>query len=153
MEKETLIVNLFGGPGTGKSTLCADLFAKLKWRHTNCEMALEFAKDKVWEESFKVLDNQIYIFGQRPLNLDPGQSYHYERSLWLEKPGNYHLFCVYKTRYGSWVDEIPTDSGISNSLDIYVEVLSIAIHSNYDWQVLSTTNLCRGTGTKKIHIL
>ena len=65
MEKQTLIVNLFGGPGTGKSTLCADIFAKLKWKNINCEMALEFAKDKVWEESFKVLDNQIYIFGKQ----------------------------------------------------------------------------------------
>jgi hypothetical protein len=63
--KETLIVNLYGGPGTGKSTTCADLFARLKYRGTNCEMALEFAKDKVWEESYKVLDNQIYIFGKQ----------------------------------------------------------------------------------------
>lgn len=65
MEKETLVVNLYGGPGTGKSTICAQLFSMLKWRGTNCEMALEFAKDKVWEESFKVLDNQIYIFGKQ----------------------------------------------------------------------------------------
>ena len=63
--KETLIINLYGGPGTGKSTTCADIFARLKHKGVNCEMALEFAKDKVWEESFKVLDNQIYIFGKQ----------------------------------------------------------------------------------------
>ncbi len=40
-------------------------FSKLKWEGINCEMALEFAKDKVWEESFKVLENQIYIFGKQ----------------------------------------------------------------------------------------
>ena len=28
--KETLVVNLFGGPGTGKSTMMAGIFAKLK---------------------------------------------------------------------------------------------------------------------------
>ena len=28
-------------------------------------MALEFAKDKVWEESFKTMDDQIYIFGKQ----------------------------------------------------------------------------------------
>ena len=28
-------------------------------------MALEYAKDKVWEESYGVLENQIYIFGKQ----------------------------------------------------------------------------------------
>ena len=61
----SLIVNLFGGPGTGKSTACAQIFAELKWRNINCEMVLEYAKDKVWEEHLKILDNQIYIFGKQ----------------------------------------------------------------------------------------
>jgi nicotinamide riboside kinase len=60
-----LLVNLFAGPGTGKSTTMADVFAKLKWAGVNCEMAPEFAKEKVWEESFGILDNQIYIFGKQ----------------------------------------------------------------------------------------
>jgi hypothetical protein len=34
-------------------------------RGFNAEMALEFAKDKVWEGSLKVLENQIYIFGKQ----------------------------------------------------------------------------------------
>ena len=60
-----IVVNLFAGPGTGKSTSCAQIFSELKWQGVNCEMAREFAKDKVWEESFKVLDDQIYIFGKQ----------------------------------------------------------------------------------------
>ena len=60
-----LVVNLFGGPGCGKSTVAALLFGKLKQHGVNCEMALEYAKDKVWEESFKTLDDQIYIFGKQ----------------------------------------------------------------------------------------
>lgn len=63
--KETLFINLFGGPGTGKSTFCAELFAMLKKRGIDCEMALEYAKDVVWEESFHKLKNQIYIFGKQ----------------------------------------------------------------------------------------
>lgn len=63
--KETLFINLFGGPGTGKSTLCASIFTELKMRHIDCEMALEYAKDVVWEESFQKLKNQIYIFGKQ----------------------------------------------------------------------------------------
>lgn len=62
---ETLIVNLYGGPGSGKSTMCAAVFAELKWLGINCEMALEFAKEKVWEGSLNLLDDQLYIFGKQ----------------------------------------------------------------------------------------
>lgn len=60
-----IVVNLFAGPGVGKSTTAARVFAELKLRGVNCEMALEFAKDKVWEESFRTMDDQIYIFGKQ----------------------------------------------------------------------------------------
>lgn len=63
--KNTLLVNLFGGPGTGKSTTMAGLFSKLKMAGVDCEQAPEFAKDKVWEGSTKVLGNQLYIFGKQ----------------------------------------------------------------------------------------
>jgi len=62
---QPLIVGFYAGPGAGKSSLCAGLFAELKWRGLEVEEALEFAKDKVWEESFKVLEDQIYIFGKQ----------------------------------------------------------------------------------------
>lgn len=65
MHTETLVVNLFGGPGTGKSTTAAGVFHKLKLAHVNCEMALEYAKDRVWEGSGHVLDNQLYVFGKQ----------------------------------------------------------------------------------------
>lgn len=64
-DKKALVVNLFAGPGTGKSTCMAGLFSELKLRGVNCEMAPEFAKEKVWEQSFKVLENQIYVFGKQ----------------------------------------------------------------------------------------
>ena len=60
-----IVINLFAGPGVGKSTNAARIFADLKMRGVNCEMALEFAKDKVWEESFRTMDDQIYIFGKQ----------------------------------------------------------------------------------------
>jgi len=60
-----IVVNLFAGPGVGKSTNAARIFAELKMLGINCEMALEFAKDKVWEESFRTMDDQIYIFGKQ----------------------------------------------------------------------------------------
>lgn len=62
---KTLVINLFGGPGSGKSTLCALVFGELKMMGVNCEMATEYVKDIVWEESFKKMENQIYIFGKQ----------------------------------------------------------------------------------------
>ena len=64
-EMNTLTINLFGGPGTGKSTLCAKIFVALKMQGFEVEMAPEYVKDLVWEESFKKIENQLYIFGKQ----------------------------------------------------------------------------------------
>ena len=60
-----IIVNLFGGPGAGKSTGSAYIFAKLKMLGWNVEYITEYAKDKVWEENKTALKNQLYIFAQQ----------------------------------------------------------------------------------------
>lgn len=63
--KTPFVINLFAGPGTGKSTTAAQIFSALKWQGYSCELVMEFAKEKVWEESYKVLDDQLYIFGKQ----------------------------------------------------------------------------------------
>lgn len=63
--KDTLIVNLYGGPGSGKSTTCAGLYARLKCRGILCEQVLEYAKELVWENNTTKLADQIYIFGKQ----------------------------------------------------------------------------------------
>jgi len=63
--KNTLVVNLFGGPGAGKSTMAADLFAKLKVSGVECELVTEFAKDLVWRESWKTFDDQLFVFANQ----------------------------------------------------------------------------------------
>ena len=62
---ETLVVNLFGGPCTGKSTMAADIFTALKRSQIRCELVTEYAKDKVWEDSAHVLNDQIYVFAKQ----------------------------------------------------------------------------------------
>lgn len=65
MAKETIVVNLFGGPGAGKSTGAAYIFAMLKMEGIDVELVTEFAKDKVWEENYTPFDNQAYVFGKQ----------------------------------------------------------------------------------------
>ena len=65
MEKRTLVVNLFAGPGAGKSTGAAYIFSKLKMDGYDCEYVSEFAKDKVWENNGEVFKSQFYITGKQ----------------------------------------------------------------------------------------
>jgi hypothetical protein len=71
----TKVINLYGGPGTGKSTTAAAVFAELKFRGVNCEYVQEYAKDKAWEFGTnhlgvpKVFQAQEYIFGKQHFRL------------------------------------------------------------------------------------
>lgn len=59
----SLIVNCFGGPGVGKSTLATRLYSSLKQKHYDVEYVNEFAKEMVYEDNTKVLANQVLVFG------------------------------------------------------------------------------------------
>ena len=60
------VVNMFAGPGAGKSTTAAGLFTLLKLHEgIKCELVTEFAKDLVWEERHKTFDNQFYLFAKQ----------------------------------------------------------------------------------------
>lgn len=63
--KKPIVVNLFGAPGSGKSTGAAYIFSRLKMQGVNCELITEYAKDKTWEKNFEALDCQEYIFGKQ----------------------------------------------------------------------------------------
>ena len=62
--KHTLFVNLFGAPGSGKSTGASFVFSQLKMNGIDCEYISEYAKDKCWELNktiFESPENQFYI--------------------------------------------------------------------------------------------
>lgn len=63
--KNTLVINLFGGAGVGKSTLMAEIFTKLKVKGYDCEMVTEFAKDLVWEKRDETFKDELYIFAKQ----------------------------------------------------------------------------------------
>jgi hypothetical protein len=59
------VLNLWGGPGSGKSTTAAGLFYQMKKMGLEVELVQEYAKDAVWENRSNVLDDQIYIFAKQ----------------------------------------------------------------------------------------
>lgn len=65
MDKPTIVINLFGCPGVGKSTLQADLYAYMKKEEYKVEMVREVAKKWAWaERPIKPLD-QLNIIGEQ----------------------------------------------------------------------------------------
>lgn len=67
--KLPIVVNLFAGPGAGKSTGAAYIFAQLKIANINAELVTEFAKDLVWQQDMTALKNQLYVLGNQSLRL------------------------------------------------------------------------------------
>ena len=60
-----IVINLFGGPGTGKSTTAAGLFYEMKSRGYKVELVTEFAKDLVYQESYFRLKDQLMILARQ----------------------------------------------------------------------------------------
>jgi len=66
---ETLVINLIGGPCSGKSTVAAELFARLKKMGIKTELVSEYIKDRIYEENKTMPNNQIAIFGMEHYNI------------------------------------------------------------------------------------
>lgn len=62
---KTTVINLYAGSGTGKSTLAAALFSKMKSQGYHCELVREFAKTLAWEGKNITPYDQVYIFGKQ----------------------------------------------------------------------------------------
>jgi len=61
----TTVINLIGGPGCGKSTLAAEIFAKMKRLNMNVEMVREVAKEWAWEGKKIGPFEQLAILGEQ----------------------------------------------------------------------------------------
>jgi len=58
-------INLYGGPGVGKSTLAAAFFAHLKQRGQNVELIQEFVKELVYENRDLRPWDLVWTFGEQ----------------------------------------------------------------------------------------
>lgn len=59
--KKSLVINIFGGPGCGKSTLAAFIYSQLSIEGLNIELVTEFAKKKTFEKNIFAISYQPYI--------------------------------------------------------------------------------------------
>lgn len=63
--KQTKVINLFGAPGVGKSTISAGLFYEFKKHGISCELVSEYAKDIVYDDTHILLENQLHVFSEQ----------------------------------------------------------------------------------------
>jgi len=61
----TIIINLIGAPGAGKSTLAAGLFAEMKRKYMNVELVTEYAKDLTYDGHKTENMDQLSIFAEQ----------------------------------------------------------------------------------------
>lgn len=60
------VINIYGGPGTGKSTVAAEVFVAHKKSGYDVELIPEYAKSMVYEKRFNILgEDQLYILAKQ----------------------------------------------------------------------------------------
>lgn len=64
------VINLFAGPGAGKSTTAAGLFYKMKRLSLSVELVTEYAKEKVYENALDIMADQLYLLAKQNRKLD-----------------------------------------------------------------------------------
>lgn len=69
------ILNLYGAPGSGKSTVASHIFTYLKRHHVKTELVGEFAKELIYEGRSDQLFNQVYIMGMQYKKLKDYERY------------------------------------------------------------------------------
>lgn len=93
---ESKIINLFGGPGIGKSTQASGLFTEMKKHHMSVEYTYEFPKEVAWEGNVSQLKDQFFITANQHRNI----SRLYGKVEYIIVDSPIVLGCFYEQRYG-----------------------------------------------------
>ena len=59
------LVNLFGGPGIGKSSIACGITYKLKKQHISCNNPYEFPKLLAWDENHSAIRDQLFVLANQ----------------------------------------------------------------------------------------
>jgi len=107
------IINLFGGPGIGKSTQASGLFTEMKKHHMSVEYTYEFPKEVAWEGNISQLRDQFFITANQHRNI----SRLYGKVDYIIVDSPIILGCFYEQRYGEgYPASFYGKTGLSNFL-------------------------------------
>jgi thymidylate kinase len=95
--KQTTVINLFAGPGAGKSTTAAGIYHMLKKANASVELVREYVKDWAWQQRKIDPLNQFYISGQQAHK----ESLLYGKVNWLITDSPIVLSAYYQQRYSN----------------------------------------------------
>tara|TARA_B110000503_G_scaffold121139_1_gene184445 strand:+ start:99 stop:641 length:543 start_codon:yes stop_codon:yes gene_type:complete len=59
------LINLFCGPGGGKSSIASGLTYKLKKKHITCDNPYEFPKILAWDDNHSAIQDQLYVLANQ----------------------------------------------------------------------------------------
>jgi|TARA_B110000114_G_scaffold112785_1_gene118381 hypothetical protein len=59
------LINLFGGPGIGKSGIAAGITYKMKKKHISVNNPYEFPKRLAWDNNIPAISDQLYVFANQ----------------------------------------------------------------------------------------
>lgn len=118
----TKIINLYGGPSSGKSTQAAGLFYEMKRIGYNVEMPYEYPKLVAWEHNTHAIKDQLYITANQHRNI--ARLYGQVDYIIVDSPILFGL--IYKSKYHV-VPEYPAIF-YSNKFDEFI----IDLHMHYD---------------------
>jgi GTPase SAR1 family protein len=65
----SIIINLFGGPSSGKSTVASELFSVMKKRDYRVELTQEFPKVLAWDGNIESIKDQFYVTANQHRNI------------------------------------------------------------------------------------
>jgi len=60
-----IIINIWGEPGSGKSTVAAGLFFLMKINKYKVELITEYAKELIWDKNLSMFEHQLSLFSEQ----------------------------------------------------------------------------------------
>lgn len=60
-----IVINIWGEPGSGKSTVAAGLFFLMKINKYKVELVTEYAKELIWEKHLTLFNHQMSLFSEQ----------------------------------------------------------------------------------------
>lgn len=91
------LINIFGGPGIGKSSISSGITYKLKKKHITCDNPYEFPKLLAWDKNNEAIKDQLYVLANQHRGI--AKSYGKVDYIVIDSPIMFSL--IYKTFYST----------------------------------------------------